>query len=131
MLIKILLESENPIYEQLRNQIIEGIAKGTLKPGECLPSVRQLALDLGINLHTVNKAYQILKQEGFFTIHRQKGVIINQKSEMQASERQIMKIKENLKPIIVEAYSRGISLDRVLEICSKMYQNIQNGEENI
>ena len=76
MLLRIDFESETPIYEQLRRQIIIGLASGELKKGEKLPSVRQLAGDIGINLHTVNKTYNILKNEGYLTIDRRKGAMI-------------------------------------------------------
>ena len=69
MFINLNLESSEPIYIQLQQQIIEGIAKKQLQPGDALPSVRSLAADIGINLHTVNKAYQQLKQDGFILIH--------------------------------------------------------------
>src|SRR5690625_6662480 len=65
MYIQLDFESDIPIYEQLKNEIIIGIAKKQLLPGERLPSVRVLAGDIGINLHTVNKAYNQLKNEGF------------------------------------------------------------------
>lgn len=80
MLIEINFESDIPIYTQLRNEILRGIASGKLAEGEILPSVRQLASDIGINMHTVNKAYNILKQEGFLTIDRRKGAVINTKN---------------------------------------------------
>ena len=68
MIIELDMSSSTPIYVQLRNQIVKGIGKGELKTGEKLPTVRQLASDAGVNTMTVNKAYQILKNEGF--IHR-------------------------------------------------------------
>jgi len=70
MLIRIDLNSEETLYEQLSNQIKYGIAKGYLKPGEDLPSVRSLASELGINLHTVSKAYTMLREEGIIIINR-------------------------------------------------------------
>ncbi len=57
MFIKIDFESEIPIYIQIKDQIIEGIASGYLDEGESLPSVRQFAKDIGVNMHTVKKAY--------------------------------------------------------------------------
>src|SRR5690625_2890331 len=75
--IKLDFESDEPIYTQLTQQIITSIAKKELLPGERLPSVRALAADIGINLHTVNKAYQQLRQGGFILIHRQRGVVVN------------------------------------------------------
>ena len=64
MIIEIDFNSNEALYLQLRNQIIIGIATSTIREGDELPSVRQLAEDIGINMHTVNKAYTLLKQEG-------------------------------------------------------------------
>ena len=73
MIIEIDFNSSEAIYMQLRNQIILGIATSQLQEGESLPSVRQLADHIGINMHTVNKAYTVLKQEGFLKLDRRKG----------------------------------------------------------
>ena len=73
MIIKINSRSEMPIYLQLRNQIVKGIGKGELEQGEILPTVRQMAADLGVNAMTVSKAYQLLKAEGFIETDRRKG----------------------------------------------------------
>lgn len=76
MLIEIDFNSEEALYIQLRNQIIVGIATSRFHEGDPLPSVRQLADMIGINMHTVNKAYTVLKQEGFITLDRRKGAVI-------------------------------------------------------
>ena len=68
MVIRIDQKSEEPLYLQIRSQIIAAIATGELVPGTALPSVRALASDLGINLHTVNKAYAVLRDEGYVTL---------------------------------------------------------------
>ena len=73
MVIKIDFESEEAIYVQLKNQIILGIATDRIREGDSLPSVRQLADNIGINMHTVNKAYSVLRQEGFIKLDRRKG----------------------------------------------------------
>lgn len=73
MLITLDFASSVPIYVQLRNQIVMGIGKGNLKIGESLPTVRQLAQDAGVNTMTVNKTYQLLKQEGYIEIDRRHG----------------------------------------------------------
>ena len=74
MIIKINSRSEMPIYLQLRNQIVKGIGKGELEQGEILPTVRQMAADLGVNDMTVSKAYQLLKAEGFIETDRRKNI---------------------------------------------------------
>ena len=76
MMIEIDFNSDEAIYLQLRNQIILGIATSRFREGEQLPSVRQLAEDIGINMHTVNKAYTVLKQEGYVKVDRRKGAVI-------------------------------------------------------
>ena len=81
MFLEIEMTSEVPIYEQLKLRIIEGIAQGTLVPGEELPSVRQLAADLSVNMHTVAKAYGQLKDKGFLSVHRTRGAVVNQPSQ--------------------------------------------------
>lgn len=78
MIIELDMSSSTPIYVQLRNQIVKGIGKGELKTGEKLPTVRQLASDAGVNTMTVNKAYQILKNEGFIRTDRRLGAFASQ-----------------------------------------------------
>lgn len=120
MLIKIDFQSEVPIYLQLKNQIIHGIASGELQPEESLPSVRQMAEDIGINLHTVNKGYNLLKDEGFVTIDRRRGAIVNS-IPIRQNDKAADSLKEELKNIIAQAYCFGISKDDFIDECKKMY----------
>ena len=76
MIIEIDFNSDEALYLQLRNQIILGIATSRFHEGDSLPSVRQLADSIGINMHTVNKAYTVLRQEGFVKVDRRKGAVI-------------------------------------------------------
>ena len=76
MILKIDFNSEEAIYIQLRNQIVIGIATSQIEEGQSLPSVRQLADHMGINMHTVNKAYSVLKQDGFVKLDRRKGAYV-------------------------------------------------------
>ena len=78
MIIELDMASSTPIYVQLRNQIVKGIGKGELKAGEKLPTVRQLASDAGVNTMTVNKTYQILKNEGFIRTDRRLGAFVSE-----------------------------------------------------
>ena len=77
MIIQIDFNSNEAIYMQLRNQIVIGIAQDKIKHGQSLPSVRQLAEELGVNMHTVNKAYTILKNDGYLTLERRKGAVVS------------------------------------------------------
>lgn len=76
MIVRIDQKSEEPLYLQIRSQIIAAIARGELVPGTALPSVRSLASDLGINLHTVNKAYAVLRDEGYVRMRGRAGAVI-------------------------------------------------------
>lgn len=127
MLIKIDFESEVSIYLQLRNQIIEGIAKNELLPGESLPSVRQLAEDLGINMHTVNKTYNILREESFIAIHKRRGVIISSMEEMRRHNHR-NKLAEEIRPIIAESYCRGLSEKDITDLIKQIYKEYDGNE---
>jgi len=123
MLLKIDFESEMPIYEQLRRQIIIGISTGELELGEELPSVRQLGGDIGINLHTVNKTYNILKNEGYLIIDRRRGAMIKD-SLPEASEEYMNMLENELDYLISDSKNRGIDKDDFLKICGRFYDKL-------
>lgn len=127
MLIKIDFNNEIPIYLQLRNQIIQGIADGSLKAGASLPPVRQLAADLGINLHTVNKSYNVLKQDGFLAVHRKSGVIVNISPELKASEGYRSRLESDLMPVIAEACCRGMESKEFNSIVNDIFEKLKLG----
>ena len=100
MIIEINFNSDEAIYMQLTNQIIMGIATSRLKDGDALPSVRQLADTIGINMHTVNKAYALLRQEGFVSIDRKRGAVICVDADK-------VKALEEMKEKLTVALARG------------------------
>lgn len=128
MFIQLDFESKEPIYIQLVQQIIEGIAKEQLLPGEALPSVRSLASDIGINLHTVNKAYQQLKQDGFILIHRQKGVVVNPDGVPHADEIYRDQVKAKMRPLIAESVCRKLNEDEFSKLCSQLFSEFRTKE---
>ena len=106
MIIEIDFNSDEALYMQLRNQIILGIATSQYQEGEALPSVRSLADTIGINMHTVNKAYSVLKQEGFVKVDRRRGVIIAVDiDKLQAMEM----IQKELRVLLAQASCKNIS----------------------
>jgi DNA-binding transcriptional regulator YhcF (GntR family) len=128
VIIQLDLQSEVPIYTQLVNQIIEGIASGRLQLGEPLPSVRSLASDIGVNLHTVNKAYTILKQEGYIQVHRQKGVVVDPVAMPPITPEFREKQRRELRPIVAEAICRGMEKEELLRIVEEIHQEISRKE---
>lgn len=111
--------SDVPVFKQIRNQIVMGISDGRLKPGEKLPTVRALAEEIGINSMTVNKAYQLLKQEGYIIADRRSGVRVKEcfslAPELGAEE------MEQLRQLISEARIRGISRNDFVTMVDKYY----------
>lgn len=118
------MTSELPIYEQLKQRIIEGMAKGVLTEGEELPSVRSLAADLGVNMHTVAKAYGQLKDMGFLSVHRSRGVVVNPQSAYAADEEYLRALADQLRSYAVEAMCRGVKAGEWLSVCNDAYEGL-------
>ncbi len=112
-------DSQIPIYQQIRNQIVKGISEGQLKPGEQLPTVRALALEMGINVMTVSRAYQMLRQEGYILADRRNGARVRESfsgpPRLSAPER------ETLEQLISEARLRGVPLSEITAACRQFY----------
>lgn len=118
MLIHIDFSSDEAIYMQLRNQIILSIAANQIQEGETLPSVRQLAEEIGINMHTVNKAYAVLKQDGFIKLDRRHGAIIAiDIDKMEAMQ----EMSEEMSVIVAKAICKNISREEAHQILDDIY----------
>jgi len=121
MFIEIDFNSDEALYIQLRNQIILGIATSKLKEGESLPSVRSLADAIGINMHTVNKAYATLKQDGFVRVDRRRGVVV----AVDLNKLQNIEImKGYLRPIAAAAMAKGISREEAMKTMADVYDEL-------
>ena len=118
MLISIDFNSDEAIYMQLRNQIIIGIATSEIKEGDNLPSVRDLADTVGINMHTVNKAYSILKQEGYLKLDRRHGAVIAVEVDQDKAKQELV---EEMKVNIAKAICRDISREEVHDLVNVLY----------
>ena len=118
MIISLDTSSSIPIYVQLRNQIVLGIGRGELKPGEGLPTVRQMAKDAGINTMTVNKTYQILKAEGFIEIDRRSGAIVTKSQRMDKEFEE--KLESDLTLLTAEASVKGMDKKDFLKMCESI-----------
>lgn len=127
MFIQIEPTSEIPIYTQLANQLIELIATGTLQATETLPSVRSLAADLGVNMHTVNKAYHELEKKNIIEIIPKSGAVINAISLNGPNEMQLDLIKQQLKPLLAESIVYGMDKEQILSIASSIISEITEG----
>lgn len=119
MLIEIDFNSEEALYVQLQNQIIMGIAMNLIQEGDSLPSVRQLANMVGINMHTVNKAYAILKQEGFIQLDRRRGAVIAIDMD---KARALLEMKEHLRMLLARGRCKNISKEEVHALVDEIYE---------
>ena len=119
MLIEIDFSSDEAIYQQLCDQIILGIATSRLVDGEVLPSVRQMADEIGINMHTVNKAYTILRQEGFVKVDRRRGAFIS--IDDRNRERAVSIVEKDMRVLMAEARCRGLSRNDILMMVNRIY----------
>lgn len=127
MLLKLDFADETPIYLQIRNQIVLGIANGGLFPGEKLPPIRTLAAETGVNTMTVNKAYQLLKQEGYLITDRRLGAMINP-ARVPVQQPPLTE-HPALKLLLSELYVDGITKEELLAACSKLYDELKAGEK--
>ncbi len=117
--VEIDFNSDEAIYMQLRNQIILGIATSQLREGETLPSVRQLAENIGINMHTVNKAYAVLKQEGFLKLDRRRGAVIALNID---KLRALEQMKQDLKVLLAWGRCKHIDKEDVHKLIDDIYE---------
>ncbi|MBR0085779.1 MAG: GntR family transcriptional regulator [Lachnospiraceae bacterium] len=118
MIVKIDFNSEEAIYIQLRNQIIMGIATSQIGLGESLPSVRQMAQYIGVNMHTVNKAYSVLKQDGYIKLDRRRGAVVDISDDKKIAYEQLF---ADMKMVLAEAMCKNISADEIHAMVDEIY----------
>jgi len=115
-----------PIYMQIRNQIVLSIASGKLRAGEKLPPIRALADEAGVNMMTVNKAYALLKQEGYIVADRRSGAAVAGDSGRGGLTE---KTREDLKLAISEAKTAALSKEELMDLCAGFYDETEGKHE--
>ena len=124
MILELDFNSDTSIYLQIKNKIIKGIASGNLKVNESLPSVRVMAENIGVNLHTVNKSYTELKGEGYLNIDRRKGAIVAD-LPLKKENPTMNNNKQDLELLIAKSYLSGISKEEFLFLSENFYDNCE------
>ncbi len=122
MLVEIDFDSTEALYMQLHNQIIVQIAQSVLHEGDQLPSVRSMADEIGINMHTVNKAYALLRDEGFLHLDQRRGAVI---AVDEAKRSDLESIREELNFIAAQAVLKGINRDEMHDMIDEIYNNYE------
>lgn len=128
MIIEIEPTSPTPIYLQVMFQIKKAIVQGYVSAGDSLPSVRSLASELGINMHTINKAYNLLTDDGIL-VKSQKGYFIQDKFQRTLSEEVRNEMKGRLETLIVDAYIHQLSEDEIEAWTKKIMEDLKKGEK--
>lgn len=120
MVIQIDFSSDEPIYRQIRTQIVRGVATGELAAGDPLPSVRALAGDLGVNMHTVNKAYAVLRDEGYVSIRGRSGACI---ADGVGTSTQDAAIAAEMRRLAFEFAAQGGTIDEFAELARASFSS--------
>ena len=118
MLLQLRFDSDVPIYQQIRDQIVVGIADGQLQPGQQLPTIRALAAETGVNMMTVSKAYQLLKQEGYLQTDRRNGTVVSGRRAPRQPEESTLRA---LRVSLSELRLAGLSKDDVIRLVERLY----------
>lgn len=121
-LLQVDFNSDEAIYVQLRNQIIMGIATSHIREGDTLPSVRQLADDIGINMHTVNKAYAVLKGEGLLSLDRRRGAVVCIDKDKAVA---LDGLKNNLRIALAKGCCQEITISEVHDLIDEIFDEYQ------
>ena len=122
MLIEVDFNSDEAIYVQLCNQIILGIATSVIREGDSLPSVRQLADMIGVNMHTVNKAYSVLKREGYISLDKRRGAVIS--LDIDKME-QLEEMRNQLRIVLARGCCKNISGQEVHNLVDEIFDDYE------
>lgn len=119
MLVLVDFSSDTPIYKQIYEQVVLAISNGSLMPGEGLPSVRRLSEDIGVNIHTVNKAYAVLRDAGYLRMSRRSGAVVA--LDMPDKSRIIPSLKERLCQLSAQASIHGITREEFVRMADDAF----------
>jgi len=125
VLIEVDFNSDEAIYVQLQNQIIVGIATDMIREGDALQSVRRLAEAAGINMHTVNKAYTVLKQEGFIRLDKRRGAVIA--LDIDKAET-LLQMREQMRILLAKGCCKNISREEVHALVDEIFDEYGKGK---
>lgn len=127
MLLRIEPDGPVPIYQQIRDRIVEAIATGEAPVGTGLPATRQLAVDLGINFHTVNKGYDLLRQEGLLRIGRKAGAVVQRDATSgPPSADWAEDWATRLRTMLAEATAQGLPAEEIVGYCRDIVAAFQS-----
>lgn len=128
MILSIDLSSDVPLYQQIRDRVVESIAAGGLREGDPLPATRALATDLGINFHTVNKGYDTLRSEGLIRLTRRSGAVVTRDPESGPPEAGFLDTWDaRARTLLAEAKAHGVAAHEIITRCQRILAAIEGG----
>lgn len=123
-MVQLNFKGDKPIYEQIIEQIKMNVMKQYLKPGDDIPSVRKLALELKITPGTVAKAYQELERQGVIETIRGKGTFIASEINIKPDEDKLKSARENMRTQIIELKMMGYEKKKIVELVNELYEEM-------
>jgi GntR family transcriptional regulator len=114
--------NNRPIYQQLAGQVREQVSKGILKPGDTLPSVRELSDSLGVNMHTVRRAYLLLRDQGLIDLRLGRKARIADRNRVPVTNDAMKDIKVRLEELVTDALLLGISPEDLVDMVNRQLE---------
>lgn len=118
---KILQNSDVPIYRQIASQFKDDIMNGRIAEGDYLPSIRGLAKGLKISVITTMKAYELLTEEGMISPVQGKGYIVNPQDREMVKEQQLRLLEQHLQNAMEAAKLAGVSREELVKMLTVLY----------
>jgi GntR family transcriptional regulator len=115
VIVRVDMESGEPVWRQVADQIRALLVEGRLKPGTQLATVRELGIDLGVNHNTIAMAYRLLASEGFLTLERGRGATVIERDAPRASAFEHDRFLRKLRALLAEAEAAGVSQASLLK----------------
>jgi len=120
--------SSTPIYQQLVQEVKAAILRGVLRPGDRLPSVRELAGRLAINPNTIQKSYQELERQKVIETLRGKGTFVCHDYRAREDGERMGLFQDEMRKILIEAHYLGLNQERILTLVTELLQELGKGE---
>lgn len=127
--LRIDLDSPVPVYRQIADALRAVLVAGDVKSGENLPTIRELALDLGIHKNTVAEAYRVLADEGWLELRRRHGARVLPRVVPDGGEEAVRRFSRRLREVLAEALAAGVGIDAAEKALEGSLKDLRGGSE--
>jgi len=128
-IIQVDLAAELPAYEQIVDSLRALLVSGAFKPGSQLPTVRQMAMDLGLHHNTVAQAYRLLAQEGWLDLRRGRGAVVLQRSRPNPAPETQPQFARRLSELVAKGLAAGLQPREIAEYMESLATCLRAGGE--